>query len=277
MELTERIGHIVHEPFVRPSGDPVSDIFRRLDDTPDALTMMRAGRTPDRSIVLTNRMRNGVFEQRWMTGMYHRVEEDVLEEFRLDLGREVRPKPPAEDNGIRKNNSRTFLLRQLESGAVGRSAWSKMVDQLTVRATELGFNALFDDFSHEGSRTAETAWGRDVGSIEEFLGGLAPNRKMLAMSTSVLREEGMIAVGGQVSRVYLALPERVNVAYDWPEERVQRVLAPSGMAAGGDFWTLGLRADVSDSFSPEMSSLFRPETSPQKRRHNPLAKNDETL
>lgn len=277
MEWGEIIGHLIHEPFVRPNGDLVDDPFRRLDDTPDALTMLRAGRTPERSIALTNRMRNGVFEQHWMTGMYHRVEDDVLEEFRLDLGREVRPKPPAEDNGIRSTNSRTFLVRQLESGKVGRSAWTKMVDQLTVRATELGLNALFDDFSHEGSRTAETAWGRDVRSIEEFLGGLAPERAMLAMSTAVLAEEGMIAVGGRVSGVYLALPDRVDATGDWPPELVMRVPAPSRMMAGGDFWTLGLRADVSESFAPGMSSLFRYEAYQHKQVRNPAVHDTDTL
>lgn len=277
MEWSEIIGHLVHEPFVRPTTDLVDDPFRRLDDTPDALTMLRAGRTPERSIALTNRMRNGVFEQHWMTGMYHRVEDDVLEKFRIDLGREVRPKPPAEDNGIRSNNSRTFLVHQLESGEVGRSAWTKMVEQLTDRANELGLNALFDDFSHEGSRTAETAWGRDVRSIEQFLGGLAPDRTMLAMSSAVLEEEGMIAVGGRVDAVYLALPERVEAAGDWPKERVYRVPAPSQMMAGGDFWTLGLRADVSESFAPGMSSLFRYEAYDPRPTRTASVPNDDTL
>ena len=254
MEWADIVGHLLHEPFVRPDQAPVDDPFRKLDATPDALTILRAGRSPVRDAALRSRSRNLVFEERWMHSLYQRVEETMLEDFKraAGLAPEARARTPVEEIGHRSMNSRAFLRDQLLSGKIGRTAWVRTVHHLGERIGELPLRELYDEFDHEGTRTAEQASGRDVRSIEEFLQSLEPGASPLRLSMAVLNAEGRGRVGSRAIDVYLALPSKVTV----DRRRATVVEAPTVLAPGADFWTIGLRADLAEPFTVGWCGLF---------------------
>jgi hypothetical protein len=257
MEWCLVLGYLLHEPFVRPSGDGPDDPFRQLESTPDSVTILRAGRSVDRASALINKIRKLVFRRQWITEMYRQVEATMLQIYRVEEGipPTERVVPPAEETGARTRNTRAFLLEQLDSGRLGEWAWHRMVERIEEQLREVELRELFNEFDHEGTRTAEAAWGREVDSVESFLGALVPTSAIAAITDSVLSESAKIQVGGRVRQMYLALPPQIVVP---PLEEIIRAFSPTPIRSGSDLWTIGVRIDMSDNMAPAQCRLFDP-------------------